>query len=83
MNIHEWKLATKQKNTINIYEWKLTTKQKKAIDKTKKLFGEYWKEEIKKGWRTGVYSWGLDNNEIATLQRMRNTIGNKGLDALK
>ncbi|WP_419653447.1 hypothetical protein [Thiolapillus sp.] len=66
---------------MNICE--LTTNQKNAIDKTKKLFGEYWREEIKKGWRTGVYRWGLDSEEIATLQRMRKTIGNKGLDTLK
>ena len=66
---------------MNICE--LTTNQKNAIDKTKKLFGEYWREEIKKGWHTGVYRWGLDSDEIATLQRMRNTLGNKGLDTLK
>ena len=66
---------------MNICE--LTTEQKNTIDKTKKLFGEYWKEEIKKGWQTGVYRWGLDSDEIATLQRLRNTIGNKGLDLIK
>ena len=66
---------------MNICE--LTANQKNTIDKTKKLFGEYWREEIKKGWRTGVYRWGLDSDEIATLQRMRNTIGNKGLDLIK
>ena len=66
---------------MNICE--LTTNQKNAIDRTKKLFGEYWREEIKKGWRTGVYRWGLDSDEIETLQRLRNTIGNKGLDTLK
>ena len=66
---------------MNICE--LTTNQKNAIDKTKQIYGESWREEIKKGWRTGVYRWGLDSDEIATLQRMRNTIGNKGLDTLK
>ena len=66
---------------MNIYE--LTTNQKNTIDKTKKLFGECWKDEIKKGWRTGVYRWGLNSEEIATLQHLRNTIGNKGLDLIK
>ncbi len=66
---------------MNITE--LTTKQRMAIDKTKQIYGESWKEEIKNGWRTGVYRWGLDSEEIATLQRMRNKIGNKGLDTLK
>ncbi|WP_419627362.1 hypothetical protein [Thiolapillus sp.] len=66
---------------MNINE--LTTEQKNTIDKTKQIYGENWREEIKKGWRTGVYRWGLDSDEIATLQRMRNTIGNKGLDTLK
>ncbi len=66
---------------MNVYE--LTTNQKNAIDKTKQIYGENWKEEIKKGWRTGIYRWGPDSDEIATLQRLRNTIGNKGLDTLK
>lgn len=66
---------------MNISE--LTTEQKNTIDKTKQIYGENWREEIKKGWRTGVYRWGLDSDEIATLQRLRNTIGNKGLDTLK
>lgn len=66
---------------MNIYE--LTTNQKNAIDKTKKIYGENWKEEIRRAWRTGVYRWGLDSGEIAELQRMRNTIGNKGLENIK
>ena len=66
---------------MNIYE--LTTKQKNAIDKTKKIYGEYWKEEIEKGWRTGVYRWGLGSDDIAELQRMRNTIGTKGLERIQ
>ncbi len=66
---------------MNIYE--LTTSQKNTIDKAKKIYGEYWKDEIRKGWRTGVYRWGLDSDEIATLQQMRNTIGNKGLELIK
>ncbi|WP_419613684.1 hypothetical protein [Thiolapillus sp.] len=66
---------------MNIYE--LTTNQKNAIDKAKKIYGEYWKDEIRKGWQTGVYRWGLDSDKIAELQRMRNTIGKKGLDTLK
>lgn len=66
---------------MNIYE--LTTSQKNAIDKAKKIYGEYWKDEIKKGWQTGVYRWGLDSDEIAELQRMRNTVGNKGLESIK
>ena len=66
---------------MNIYE--LTTSQKNTIDKAKEIYGENWKNEIKTGWRTGLYRWGLDSDEIATLQRMRNTIGNKGLDTLK
>ena len=66
---------------MNIYE--LTTNQKNAIDKTKKIYGKNWKEEIRRAWRTGVYRWGLDSGEIAELQRMRNTIGNKGLENIK
>ena len=66
---------------MNIYE--LTTSQKNTIDKAKKIYGEYWKDEIRTGWRTGVYRWGLDSEEIAELQRMRNTIGNKGLELIK
>ena len=66
---------------MNIYE--LTTKQKNTIDKTKQIYGKSWKDEIRKGWRTGIYRWGMDSEEIATLQRMRNTIGNKGLNTLK
>ncbi|WP_419587248.1 hypothetical protein [Thiolapillus sp.] len=66
---------------MNIYE--LTTSQKNTIDKAKKIYGEYWKDEIRTGWRTGVYRWGLDSDEIAELQRMRNTIGNKGLELIK
>ena len=66
---------------MNIYE--LTTNQKNAIDKTKKIYGKNWKEEIRRAWRTGVYRWGLDSGEIATLQHLRNTIGNKGLDLIK
>ncbi|WP_419635610.1 hypothetical protein [Thiolapillus sp.] len=66
---------------MNICE--LTTNQKNAIDKTKKIYGENWKEEIRRAWRTGVYRWGLDSGEIATLQHLRNTIGNKGLDLIK
>ena len=66
---------------MNIYE--LTTKQKNAIDKTKKIYGEYWKEEIKKGWSTGVYRWGLDSEDIAELQRLRKTAGITGLEQIK
>ena len=66
---------------MNICE--LTTNQKNAIDKTKKIYGKNWKEEIRRAWRTGVYRWGLDSGEIATLQHLRNTIGNKGLDLIK
>ena len=61
----------------------ITKSQKKAIDRAKELFGQEWKNEITKAWRTGVYRWGLDSNEIAELQRLRNKIGNKGLDTLK
>ena len=66
---------------MNIYE--LTTKQKTAIDKTKQIYGENWKEEIRRAWRTGVYRWGLDSSDIAELQRLRNTIGNKGLEQIQ
>ncbi|WP_419617457.1 hypothetical protein [Thiolapillus sp.] len=66
---------------MNIYE--LTTNQKNAIDKTKKIYGKNWKEEIRRAWRTGVYRWGLDSGEIAELQHMRNTIGSSGLEKIK
>ena len=66
---------------MNIYE--LTTKQKNAIDKTKQIYGENWKNEIRRAWRTGVYRWGLDSEDIAELQRLRNTIGNKGLEQIQ
>ncbi len=66
---------------MNIYE--LTTNQKNAIDRAKELYGQEWKNEIAKAWRTGVYRWGLDSNEIAELQHLRNKIGNKGLKTLK
>ena len=61
----------------------ITTKQKNAIDKTKQIYGENWKEEIRRAWRTGVYRWGLDSSDIAELQRLRNTIGNKGLEQIQ
>ena len=67
---------------MNIHEWQMS-KQKKAIDKLKQIYGKDWKNELKIKWRTGVYNRGLDSDEIATLQRMRNTLGNKGLDTLK
>ena len=66
---------------MNITE--LTADEKTVIDKLKQIYGEGWKNELKIKWRTGVYRWGFDSDEIATLQRMRNTIGNKGLNALK
>ena len=66
---------------MNIYE--LTTKQKNAIDKTKQIYGENWKKEIRRAWRTGVYRWGLDSGDIAELQGLRNTIGNKGLEQIQ
>ena len=61
----------------------LSTEQKNAIDRAKELFGQEWKNEIKRAWRTGVYRWGLDSNEVTELQRLRNTIGNSGLDKIK
>ncbi|WP_419639232.1 hypothetical protein [Thiolapillus sp.] len=61
----------------------ITNEQKKAINRAKELFGQEWKNEIAKAWRTGVYRWGLDSNEIAELQRLRNKIGNSGLDKIK
>ena len=61
----------------------ITNEQKKAIDQAKKLFGQEWKNEIAKAWRTGVYRWGLDSSEIAALQRLRNTIGHSGLKKIK
>ena len=61
----------------------ITTKQKNAIDKTKQIYGENWKEEIRRAWRTGVYRWGLDSSDIAELQRLRNKIGNKGLEQIQ
>lgn len=66
---------------MNITE--LTADEKTVIDKLKQIYGEGWKNELKIKWRTGIYRWGFDSDEIATLQRMRNTIGNKGLNALK
>ena len=61
----------------------ITTKQKHAIDKTKQIYGENWKKEIRRAWRTGVYRWGLDSGDIAELQGLRNTIGNKGLEQIQ
>ena len=81
MNIHEWKMSTKQKNTINIYE--LTENEKTVIDKIKQIYGEGWRDELKTKWRTGNYKWGFDTDEIATLQHLRNKIGSKRLNTLK
>ena len=61
----------------------ITNEQKKAIDRAKELFGQEWKNEIAKAWRTGVYKWGLNSSEIAALQRLRNTIGHNGLKKIK
>lgn len=66
---------------MNITE--LTADEKTVIDKLKQIYGEGWKNELKIKWRTGVYRWGFDSDEIATLQHLRNKIGNKGLNALK
>ena len=61
---------------------KLSAEQKTAIEKMKQLHGEYWKDEIRKAWRTGIYRWGLNNSEIAELQRLRNKIGSRGLEKI-
>lgn len=66
---------------MNSYE--LTKDEKTVIGKIKQIYGEGWKHELKIKWRTGIYQWGFNSDEIATLQRMRNKIGNKGLNALK
>ncbi|WP_419597108.1 hypothetical protein [Thiolapillus sp.] len=60
----------------------LSTEQEAAIGKMKQLHGQYWKDELKKSWRTGVYTWGLDSGEVAELQRLRNKIGNSGIDKI-
>ncbi|WP_419624036.1 hypothetical protein [Thiolapillus sp.] len=51
-----------------------------AIEKMKKIHGKDWKNELKKNWRTGVYTWELGRDEIAALQHLRNTIGNNAID---
>lgn len=61
----------------------ITNEQKKAIDKIKHTYGKRWKEQLKISWRTGVYMWGLDSNEMAELQRLRNTLGNNGLKQIQ
>ena len=61
----------------------LSAKQQAAIKTIKHIYGEHWKKELKKSWWTGVYSFGMDSGEIAELQRLRNTIGNKGLEHIK
>ncbi|WP_419626535.1 hypothetical protein [Thiolapillus sp.] len=61
----------------------ITNEQKKAIDRAKELFGQEWKNEIAKAWRTGVYKWGLNSNEIAALQHLQNKIGHSGLEKIK
>ena len=60
----------------------ITNEQTKAIDKIKHTYGKDWKNQLKISWRTGVYMWGLESDEIAELQRLRNTLGNRGLDKL-
>ena len=60
----------------------ITNEQTKAIDKIKNTYGKDWKNQLKISWRTGVYMWGLESDEIAELQRLRNKLGNRGLDKL-
>ena len=61
----------------------ITNEQQKAIEKIKQTYGKNWKEQLKISWRTGIYMWGLDSDEIANLQRLRNTLGNNGLKQIK
>ena len=65
---------------MKIIAIELSRDEKAAIEKMKKIHGENWKNELKKNWRTGVYTWELDSNEIAALQHLRNTIGNNAID---
>ncbi len=58
----------------------LSTEQKMAIDHIRSLYGTDWKNELKKNWHTGVYTWELGSDEIAALQHLRNTIGNNAID---
>ena len=58
----------------------LSTEQKMAIDHMRSLYGKDWKNELKKSWRTDVYTWDLDSDEIAALQHLRNTISNNAID---
>ena len=61
----------------------LSAKQKTAIKTIKHIYGKRWKDELQKSWRTGIYSFGMDSGEMAELQRLRNTIGIKGLEHIK
>ena len=65
---------------MKIIAIELSRDEKAAIEKMKKIHGENWKNELKKNWRTGVYTWELDSDEIAALQHLRNTIGNNAID---
>ena len=65
---------------MKIIAIELSTAEKTAIEKMKKIHGKKWKNELKKNWRTGVYTWELGSDEIAALQHLRNTIGNNAID---
>ena len=61
----------------------LSAKQKAAIKTIKHIYGKRWREELQKMWQTGIYSFGMDSGEMAELQSLRNTIGNKGLEEIQ
>ena len=60
----------------------ITNKQQEAIETIKNTWGKKWKAELQKCWRTGQYN-NIDNDTAATLQTMRNRIGNRGLEKIK
>lgn len=60
----------------------LTKKQEKAIETIKKEWKKNWKTTLQKCWRTGKYDY-IDSDTAATLQTMRNKIGNRGLKYIK
>ena len=61
----------------------LSANQQAAIRTIKHIYGKRWRDELQKSWRTGVYAFGMDSGEMAELQRLRNTIGIKGLEHIK
>ena len=60
----------------------LTEDQRAALSAYCEKNGQAWKEKLKVSWTTGSYK-GLDNNQSALLQQVRNQLGPEWLAQLK